>query len=85
MVSLDVEIFRPVGEVPVGLAVTAADAARVRPLQVTVTAPAAREAEPARVRVIVRFRLSNANDVTVGGDVIAQLSAKSNNLQEKQC
>ncbi len=42
MVSLDVEILRPVAAD--GLAVTGADAARVRPLHVTVTAPAARVA-----------------------------------------
>ena len=49
-VSLDVEIFRPVGED--GLAVTAANAPRVRPLHVTVTAPAARVALPLRVSVM---------------------------------
>ncbi len=60
MVSLDVEIFRPVGGVPDGFAVTAASAARVRPLHVTVTAPAARVALPPRVSVMT----FNAYDVT---------------------
>ena len=60
---MDVEIFRP-GGVPVGLAVTAADAARVRPLQVTVTAPAAREAPVARVSVMT----FDCNDVTTAVD-----------------
>jgi len=52
MVSLVVSIFRPASEPDVVTAATAAFAARVRPVHVTVTAPAARVALSPRVMVM---------------------------------
>ena len=61
--SLDVSIFRPVDAV----AVTAPFAARVSPLQVTVTGPAARLCPAPRVRVIASD--AYADEIAVGGFV----------------
>ena len=69
MVSLDVEIFRPSFEF--AFAAKAADAARVRPLHVTVTAPAARVALPPRVSVI-SFADVNLAPAAVKGEEMPQ-------------
>ena len=52
MVSLVVSIFRPASEPTVLTAATAAFGARVRPVHVTVTAPAARVAVDPRAMVM---------------------------------
>jgi len=68
MVSLLVVIFKPV--VPPAVAVTAAFAARVRPVHVTVTAPAARVAvDP---RVMVTASEAKAAVPAVAGEEMAQ-------------
>ena len=65
-VSLFVSIFSPA----VAVAITAAFAARVRPEQVTVTAPAARK--DVAPRVMVTASLAYAAVLAVVGDAMAQ-------------
>ncbi len=65
-VSLLVSIFRPV----LAVAVTAAMAARVKPVQVTVTAPAAKVDDAPRVMVIASVEYADVPAAVVG-DVMA--------------